>query len=66
MDDGTCKRQVFLNRPYHGLLIPPSIWASELNFSSGSVCLVLASHTYDPADYIRDYQEFTKYRKLKS
>lgn len=64
MDDGTTKRHVALNRPYHGLLIPPSIWASEVNFSSGAVCLVLASHTYDPADYIRDYQDFLAYRGL--
>jgi hypothetical protein len=63
MDDGTCQRQVSLNRPYHGLLIPPSIWASELNFSSGSVCLVLASHRYDPEDYIRNYEDFLSYRK---
>ena len=62
MDDGLNKRQVLLNRPYHGLLIPPSIWASELNFSSGSVCLVLASHGYDPDDYIRNYEEFLSYR----
>ncbi len=64
MDDGVSKRQVFLNRPYHGLLIPPSIWASELNFSSGSVCLVLASHIYDPSDYIRDYSSFLQYRGI--
>ncbi|HRH33573.1 MAG TPA: FdtA/QdtA family cupin domain-containing protein [Catalimonadaceae bacterium] len=63
MDDGICKRQIALNRPYHGLLIPPGIWASEINFSSGSVCLVLASHTYDPTDYIRDYEEFIRFRK---
>jgi hypothetical protein len=63
MDDGVCQRQVSLNRPYHGLLIPPSIWASELNFSSGSVCLVLASHVYDPEDYIRNYDDFLQYRK---
>lgn len=62
MDDGLNKRQVMLNRPYHGLLIPPSIWASELNFSSGSVCLVLASHGYDPDDYIRNYDDFLAYR----
>ena len=63
MDDGISKRQIFLNRPYHGLLIPPTIWASELNFSSGSVCLVLASHTYNSDDYIRDYSTFLDYRK---
>ena len=64
MDDGICRRQVFLNRPYHGLLIPPGIWASELNFSSGSVCLVMASHGYDPDDYIRNYEDFLAYRGI--
>lgn len=63
LDDGVAKRQVFLNRPYQGLLIPPGIWASELNFSSGSVCLVLASHGYDPEDYIRNYDAYLAYRK---
>jgi hypothetical protein len=62
IDDGVSKRQIFLNRPQHGLLVPPGIWASELNFSSGSVCLVLASHKYDPNDYIRSYPEFLNYR----
>lgn len=62
LDDGEYKRQVFLNRPSLGLHIPPGVWASEINFSSGSICLVLASHEYDEADYIRDYQEFLKYR----
>jgi hypothetical protein len=58
LDDGKSKRTVFLNRPYMGLHIPPGIWASELNFSSGSICLVLASHTYNEKDYVRDYNEF--------
>jgi hypothetical protein len=58
LDDGKSKRTVFLNRPYMGLHIPPSIWASEFNFSSGSICLVLASHTYNEKDYVRDYNEF--------
>lgn len=66
LDDGVAKRQVFLNRPYQGLLIHPGIWASELNFSSGSVCLVLASHSYNPDDYIRNYDEFLTYRKAQS
>ena len=62
LDDGKSKRVVQLNRPYLGLHIPPGIWASEINFSSGSVCLVLASHTYDEQDYIRDYNDFKAYR----
>ncbi len=63
LDDGKSKRLVQLNRPYMGLHIPPGIWASELNFSSGSICLVLASHTYNEADYIRDYSEFLSFIK---
>jgi hypothetical protein len=58
LDDGKAQRQILLNRPYIGLHIPPMIWASELNFSSGSVCLVLASHTYDGKDYIRNYNSY--------
>lgn len=63
LDDGKYKRQVFLNRPNIGLHIPPEVWASELNFSSGAICLVLASHSYDEKDYIRDYEEFLEYIK---
>jgi hypothetical protein len=60
LDDGTNKSIVQLNRPYCGLHIPPGIWASEINFSSGAICLVLASHTYNESDYIRDYNDFLK------
>ena len=60
LDDGRAQRLVQLNKPELGLHIPPGIWASEINFSSGSVCLVLASHTYDEDDYIRDYSDFLK------
>lgn len=60
LDDGKTKRQFLLNRPNFGLYIPPGIWASEVNFSAGSVCLVLASHVYEESDYIRDYEEFVK------
>lgn len=63
LDDGINKRTVLLNRPFYGLHIPPGIWASEQGFSSGSICLVLASHTYDAEDYIRDYKEYIKYRE---
>ena len=63
LDDGTNKRTVFLNRPFRGLHIPPGIWASEQAFSSGSICLVLASEKYDENDYIRDYELFLEYRK---
>lgn len=58
LDDGYVKKTVLLNQPYRGLHIPPGIWASEVNFSSGAICLVLASHEYDESDYIRDYEEF--------
>ncbi|MCX7735633.1 MAG: FdtA/QdtA family cupin domain-containing protein [Candidatus Kapabacteria bacterium] len=57
-DDGVNKRTFSLNRPYYGLHIPPMIWAHEMNFSSGAICLVLTSMKYDPDDYIRDYEEF--------
>jgi hypothetical protein len=63
MDDGTNKRTITLNRPYYGLHIPPGIWAAEKGFSSGAVCLVLASHKYDEKDYIRDYRDFLEYKK---
>lgn len=58
LNDGKVKRLVQLNRPYMGLHIPPMIWASEINFSSGAICLVLASHTYDADDYIRGFDEY--------
>lgn len=61
LDDGKIKRQVLLNRPDIGLHIPPGIWASEINFSSGAICLVLASHKYKEVDYIRDYDQFLNY-----
>ena len=63
LDDGELKRTISLNRPYHGLLISPGIWRELDNFSSGSVCLVLASEKYSEDDYIRDYNEFRNYKK---
>lgn len=63
LDDGELKRTFTLNRPYHGLLIVPGIWREIDNFSSGSVCLVLASTGYNEADYIRDYKEFKAHKK---
>lgn len=62
LDDGRTQRVVNLNRPTQGLHIPPGIWASEINFSAGAICLVLASHKYDEKDYIRKYDEFLKFR----
>jgi len=61
VDDGNNKRTFSLNRPYYGLHIPPGIWAAEIGFSSGAICLVLTSHKYDEKDYIRDYQEYREY-----
>ena len=63
LDDGYNKRTVTLNRPYFGLHIPPGIWAAEQGCSSGSICLVLTSHIYDEADYIRDYASFINYTR---
>jgi hypothetical protein len=58
LDDGLNKKTVSLNRPYYGLHVIPGIWRELSNFSSGAVCLVLASHKYDESDYIRDYSQF--------
>lgn len=66
LDDGTNKRTVQLNRPFWGLHVPPGIWASEQGFSSGSICLVLASHGYSEEDYIRNYDNFLKYVNNKN
>ena len=62
LDDGTVKRTFVLNRPYQGLLIVPGIWRELDDFSSGSVCLVLASQVYEEADYIRKYPDFINYK----
>ncbi|MBB3047304.1 dTDP-4-dehydrorhamnose 3,5-epimerase-like enzyme [Litorivivens lipolytica] len=58
LDDGSKRRTITLNRPYQGLYICPMIWRELDNFSSGSVCLVLASNLYDEDDYYRDYDKF--------
>ena len=63
VNDGINKKTVNLNRPYYGLHIPPGIWAAEQSFSSGAICLVLASQKYDEDDYLRDYKEFKLYKK---
>ena len=65
LDDGNVKRSFFLNRPYQGLLVVPGIWRTLEDFSSGSVCMVLASEKYDAEDYIRDYEEFMFFRSSK-
>lgn len=58
LDDGYNKKSILLNRAYYGLYIPTMIWRELDNFSSGSVCLVLASEHYDEEDYIRDYDVY--------
>lgn len=60
LNDGGNIRTIVLNQPNFGLHIPPGIWAAEKRFSSGAVCLVLASHKYDENDYIREYSDFLK------
>ncbi len=58
LDDGLNKRRIHLNRSYFGLYVCPMIWREIDNFSSGSVCMVLASNIYDESDYYRDYSLF--------
>jgi hypothetical protein len=58
LDDGAERRRFHLNRSYQGLLVVPMLWRELDNFSSGSVCMVLASNTYDEADYYRDYEAY--------
>ncbi len=60
VDDGRGRRSFFLNRSYYGLYIPNMIWRELENFSSGSVCLVMASHYYDESDYFRVYEEYVE------
>ncbi|WP_435049504.1 sugar 3,4-ketoisomerase [Formosa sp. S-31] len=64
LKDGEEERLVSLNKPDKGLLITPGIWREIENFSSGSVCLVLASDVYDEADYIRNFDEFLLFKGL--
>ena len=62
IDDGRNKKVIQLNRPNFGLLIVPGIWRELINFSSGAICLVLASEKYSETDYIRDYSNFISYK----
>jgi len=63
LDDGKNKKTVRLYQPNYGLLVVPGIWRELFEFSSGSVCLVLASTKYDESDYIRDYSEYKKFKE---
>jgi WxcM-like, C-terminal len=62
LDDGRAKRTVTLNRAHTGLYLSPGIWREIRNFSSGAVCLVLASARYEEGDYIRDYEDFVRFK----
>lgn len=65
LDDGIVKRTFTLNHPYQGLYVVPGIWRTLSDFSSGSVCLVMASEKYSEDDYIREYDNFIKYKNEK-
>ena len=62
LDDGQNKRSFFLNRPYQGLYVKPGMWRDLVDFSSGAVCMVLASDVYKAEDYIRDFESFLLFR----
>ena len=62
LDDGQNKKIVKLNRPEYGLMVVPGIWRELFEFSSGAICLALASHKYDKDDYIRSYEQFVNFR----
>lgn len=64
LDDGLNRRTIHLNRPYFGLLMPRLIWRELVNFSSGGICLVLASQIYCPDDYIRDHDELIRVKEM--
>lgn len=65
LDDGVNKKIVHLDRPYNGLHVIPGVWRELLNFSSGTICLVLASEIYDEDDYLREYQNFIQWKSSK-
>lgn len=65
LDDGTNKKIIRLNRPNYGLLIVPGIWRELFEFSSGSICMVLASHKYEEKDYIREYKDFKNLKDVE-
>ena len=64
LDDGNNKKKLMLNKPDKGLLIPNGIWREMDNFSSGSVCMVLASENFSEDDYLRDYDAFLKFKSI--
>ena len=64
LDDGQQKRRVMLNKPDKGIFLPTGLWRELDNFSSGAVCLILASEEFDESDYIREYKDFLNYKGL--
>jgi dTDP-4-dehydrorhamnose 3,5-epimerase-like enzyme len=66
LDDGANKQSFHLFQPYQGLLIPPGLWRDLDTFSSGSICMVLASEVYDEEDYFRDYADFQNFKSKKN
>lgn len=64
LDDGKDKKTFVLDKPWKGLLVVPGLWRDLDNFAGGTVCMVLASEKYESEDYIRDYNEFLKYKGL--
>ncbi len=65
LDDGREKSTVLLNHPYQGLLVETGVWRTLDDYSSGAVCLVLASDPFSEEDYIRDYADFTEYARKR-
>ena len=66
LDDGSTRRRVHLDRGYYGLYLPKLIWRELENFSSGAICVVLASQSYQESEYIREYSNFIQYKKSVS
>jgi hypothetical protein len=66
LDDGSTRRRVHLDRGYHGLYLPKLIWRELENFSSGAICVVLASQSFQESEYIREYSNFIQYKKSVS
>ena len=64
LDDGKKRKKVMLNKPDKGLLIPQGIWREMDNFSSGAICMVLASDNFDESDYFRDYDQFKQFKRF--
>jgi hypothetical protein len=64
LNDGVSGKSVILNRPDYGLLVVSGIWRELKEFSSGAICLVLASQKFDESDYLREFPEFLKFKTI--